>query len=153
MPIFPGPVSHNNPNAPILKLDDKQVKGASIVANISTRNGIGANLRVEGYQAYVQSTDKTYAYVSSDMGDTAWQTETNWKTVSGDSFVFDQTGSPSTTWVVAHGLNKYPSVMVVDTDGDHIEGYTIVYDTVNQITLTFKVAGVLTGVAGTAYIN
>ena len=70
MPIFPGPVSHNNPNAPILKLDGKQVKGAAIIDTISNRNGINANLRVEGYQAYIQETDKTYVYTNSDLSDT-----------------------------------------------------------------------------------
>lgn len=151
MPIFPGPVSHNNPNAPILKLDGKQVKGAAIIDTISNRNLINANLRVEGYQAYIQETDKTYVYTNTDLSQTAWDLITNWKVVGGDNYT--ETFENSNTWVINHYLNKYPTVMIVDSDNDIIEGATIVYNSVNQITLTFKAAGSLVQVSGTAYLN
>ena len=151
MPIFPGPVSHNNPNAPILKLDGKQVKGAAIIDTISNRNGINANLRVEGYQAYIQETDKTYVYTNSDLSDTPWEAITNWKVIGGDTYT--EAFENSNTWVINHYLNKYPIVMIVDSDNDIIEGATIVYNSVNQITLTFKAAGSLVQVSGTAYLN
>ena len=151
MPIFPGPVSHNNPNAPILKLDGKQVKGAAIIDTISNRNLINANLRVEGYQAYIQETDKTYVYTNTDLSQTAWDLITNWKVIGGDTYT--ETFENSNTWVINHYLNKYPTVMIVDSDNDIIEGATIVYNSVNQITLTFKAAGSLVQVSGTAYLN
>jgi hypothetical protein len=153
MPIFPGPVKHNNPNAPILKLEEKQVKGSAIIDNLSNRNGIDASLRVEGYQAYVQETDKTYVYINSDTSDSEWVQSSNWKIVSGDSFVFDQSSNGSSEWVITHNLNKYPSIMVVDNDGDHIEGYTVVYNTTQKITLTFKSGGSPVNVLGKAYLN
>ena len=151
MPIFPGPVSHNNPNAPILKLDGKQVKGAAIIDTISNRNLINANLRVEGYQAYIQETDKTYVYTNTDLSQTAWDLITNWKVIGGDTYT--ETFENSNTWVINHYLNKYPTVMIVDSDNDIIEGATIVYNSVNQITLTFKAAGSLVQVSRTAYLN
>lgn len=151
MPIFPGPVSHNNPNAPILKLDDKQVKGAAIIDTISSRNGISSSLRIEGYQAYVQSTDKVYVYTSDDMGQTAWNLITNWRVVGDNNY--SETFENSNTWVINHYLNKYPTVMIVDSDNDIIEGATIIYNSVNQLTLTFIAAGALVQVSGTAYLN
>jgi len=149
--IFPDYLKSNNPNEPIVRLEDKQVKGASIVVNVSARNNIGANLRVEGYQTYVQSTDKTYVYTNTDLGQTAWDLIANWKVVGDNTYTEAFVGA--NTWVVVHNMNKYPSVMVVDTDGDHIEGFTIVYDSINQITLSFKAAGALTAVSGTVYTN
>ena len=151
MPKFPGPVSHNDPSAPILKLDDKQVKGAAIIDTISSRNGISSSLRIEGYQAYVQSTDKVYVYTSDDMGQTAWNLITNWRVVGDNNY--SETFENSNTWVINHYLNKYPTVMIVDSDNDIIEGATIIYNSVNQLTLTFIAAGALVQVSGTAYLN
>ena len=55
--------------------------------------------------------------------------------------------SASDTWVVTHNLDKYPSVTVIDSAGDVCEG-TIVYNSTNQLTLSFSAA-----FAGMAYIN
>ncbi|MCB9245984.1 MAG: hypothetical protein H6606_06090 [Flavobacteriales bacterium] len=61
-------------------------------------------------------------------------------------FVHNQM-SPSNTWTVAHGLNKYPSVHVIDSAGQECIG-TITYDTLNQLTITFNAA-----FSGKAYLN
>lgn len=61
-------------------------------------------------------------------------------------YVHDQM-SASATWTIAHNLGKYPSVTVMDSGGSVCEG-TIVYDSINQITLTFSAA-----FAGIAYLN
>ena len=68
-------------------------------------------------------------------------------TLTGDSnYVHDQ-GSASATWVVTHNLNKYCSVTVVDTANTVVIG-GIEYNSVNQVTLTFRSA-----FGGKAYFN
>lgn len=56
-------------------------------------------------------------------------------------------GVASATWNIAHGLNKYPSVSIVDSSGNIVIGDTNYVD-VNNVTLTF--AGAF---AGKAYLN
>lgn len=43
----------------------------------------------------------------------------------------------ATEWIVDHDLDKYPSVIVFDTLGSIVTGYTKNYNTRNQVTLTF----------------
>ena len=62
------------------------------------------------------------------------------------NFVFVQ-GTPSNTWVIAHGLSKYPSVSVMDSAGTEVEG-DVHYDSVNQVTIQFNAA-----FGGTATLN
>jgi hypothetical protein len=50
-------------------------------------------------------------------------------------------------WTVTHNLGKNPSVAVVDSAGTVVIGQ-VDYDTINQITLTFKAA-----FSGKAYFN
>lgn len=67
--------------------------------------------------------------------------------IKGDatrSFTFN---TPNTTWNVYHGMGKRPSVSVVDTNGNAIDGQ-VVYNSDNQITVYFSPA-----VAGTVYLN
>ena len=59
------------------------------------------------------------------------------------NFVFTQ-ASPSATWVVTHNLNKYCSVTVVDS-ADNIVFGDVLYNSLNQVTLTF--AGAFSGKA------
>lgn len=66
---------------------------------------------------------------------------------SGDkSFVFVQ-NIASDTWTINHGLNKNPSVYVVDTGGSLVEGDLQIID-INNIVLTFSAP-----FTGTAYFN
>jgi len=53
----------------------------------------------------------------------------------------------SSTWVVAHNLNKFPSVTVVDSAGTIVIG-EIDYIDMNNVTLTFSAA-----FSGVAYLN
>lgn len=55
--------------------------------------------------------------------------------------------SNSATWVIAHNLGYRPSVTVLDIDGDVVNG-NIIYNTLNQLTLTFSSA-----IQGEAYLN
>jgi hypothetical protein len=63
------------------------------------------------------------------------------------TFVFTQV-VPAATWVIIHGLNKFPSVSVVDT-ADTGPGFGAVeYNNANQLTITFSGA-----FAGKAFLN
>jgi hypothetical protein len=62
------------------------------------------------------------------------------------NYVFVQS-VPSTSWVVTHNLNKFPSVSVVDTAGTQVFTMAEYIDT-NTLILTFSAA-----FAGKAYIN
>jgi hypothetical protein len=55
--------------------------------------------------------------------------------------------SASATWTVAHNLNCKPSVTIVDSAGN-VQIGEVLYDSDNQITLTFAAA-----FSGFAYLN
>jgi hypothetical protein len=152
MPIFPGPVRHNNANAPILKLVENQVQGMGTFADLAARTALGAALRVEGYIAVVKDIDRTYIYTSSDLGDSAWGVSANWKLQGGDHYIHTEAPA-SNTWVVTHSLEKYPNVTIVDDSGVTVDGFGLVYNSLTQLTITFKSAGILQEVAGVAYMN
>jgi len=63
-----------------------------------------------------------------------------------DTYVHTQ-GAPSTTWTVTHGMNKYPSVTVIDSASNEVEG-EVTYNTLNSVTITFSGS-----FSGTAYFN
>ena len=66
---------------------------------------------------------------------------------TGDAnFVHDQ-GVAASQWVVSHNLAKFCSVTVIDTANSVVIGQ-VTYNSLNQITLTFKSA-----FAGKAYFN
>jgi hypothetical protein len=44
--------------------------------------------------------------------------------------------SPSNTWVITHNLNKRPSITVIDSGGNEVEG-AVTIDSLNQITIVF----------------
>jgi hypothetical protein len=66
--------------------------------------------------------------------------------VSGANFVFDQMVA-SDTWVITHNLGRYPSVTVVDSSGEVVEG-DVRYTDANSLTIYFSAA-----FAGMAYLN
>jgi hypothetical protein len=63
-----------------------------------------------------------------------------------DTYTFTQP-TPSATWVVTHNMNKFPSVSIVDSAGNIVEGDTI-YNTLNSCTLNFQGS-----FSGKAYFN
>jgi hypothetical protein len=71
MPIFPGPVSHNNPNQPIVDATVNQVKGLGFFADVAARDSLSANLQSSGYFAVVDST----AYIFSGA---TWSSAASW---------------------------------------------------------------------------
>jgi hypothetical protein len=62
------------------------------------------------------------------------------------NFVYTQLVA-SAVWNVVHNLDKFPSVSVVDDDQNQVFG-SVVYNTVNDLTITFNGA-----FSGKAYIN
>lgn len=62
------------------------------------------------------------------------------------NYVHNQ-GAANTIWSINHNLNKYPSVMVVDSAGSVVVGKIEYVDT-NNLTVTFNAA-----FSGDAYMN
>jgi len=87
MPIFPGPVSHNNANAPILDATANQVVGFGFFDTTSDRNGLPSDLQTLGYLAIVGTSTLT-AFVYQGGG---WTDSANWTQIGtdGDTEVFD----------------------------------------------------------------
>lgn len=54
---------------------------------------------------------------------------------------------PSSTWVITHNLNKFPSVTIVDSAGTVVIG-DVTHNSNDQVTVTFNSA-----FAGRAYLN
>ena len=67
------------------------------------------------------------------------------------TFTHNQT-STSATWTITHNLNKYPSVMVIDSADTVVQG-TIVYNSSNQLTITFFEESDALAFQGKAYLN
>lgn len=65
----------------------------------------------------------------------------------GDKHYVHNQISPSSEWTINHGLNKYPSVAVVDSAGTKCVG-DIQYINQNTVTITFAAE-----FSGKAYLN
>ena len=78
MPIFPGPVSHNNPNAPIVDATGNQIKGFGFFDSISERDLLHVNLRVPGFVAIVDQ--QGYVFTGE-----RWEEETDWTAFPAES--------------------------------------------------------------------
>ena len=50
---------------------------------------------------------------------------------------------PLATWTINHNLGRYPTVTVIDSFNDNVEGGAINYPSVNSLTVTF--AGAFSG--------
>lgn len=61
-------------------------------------------------------------------------------------YIYNQ-GAPSNTWVINHNLNKNPSITIVSSAGEEVEG-AVVINSLNQVTITFCAA-----FSGKAYLN
>jgi hypothetical protein len=59
---------------------------------------------------------------------------------------------PASTWVIPHGLGKYPSPVVLDSSGREVHG-AVTHDSVNQLTIRFTVGGAPAGFSGVASLN
>ena len=71
--------------------------------------------------------------------------------VSDKTYIHNQV-APSNTWIVNHGLNKFPSVTIVDSGGSEVKG-KIDYIDNNNVTIKFYSQGALVAFSGKAYFN
>lgn len=62
------------------------------------------------------------------------------------TFVFTE-GVPATIWTIKHNLKRFPSVTVIDTAGDEVQGI-VEYVSNNELKIVFSAT-----VTGTAYLN
>ena len=72
--------------------------------------------------------------------------------IIGDITYTHNQSSTSDTWTITHNLNRFPSVTVVDSTNTIVIG-TVVYNSVNQLTITFFQAGSALAFSGKAYLN
>ena len=110
MPKFPGVLLNNNPNAPSLDLNDLQVKGVGIFANVAERDALDANIQTEGYLSVMKNDDNVYIYKGG-----GWTTPANWEKISGTIGFTDSDGNPLgevSTLVFPEG-----SISIVGTSG------------------------------------
>lgn len=71
-----------------------------------------------------------------------------WKIPSGGDLYYDHDQVLSlTSWAIPHNLGKKPSVHVVDSGGNEVEG-DVSHTDVNNLTITFSAA-----ISGHAYLN
>lgn len=67
-------------------------------------------------------------------------------TITDSHLTFTQS-VPSSTWVINHSLNKYPSVTIIDSAGSEVEG-GVTYVSLSQVVVTFSA-----GFSGKAFLN
>ena len=72
--------------------------------------------------------------------------------IIGDITYTNNQSSTSDTWTITHNLNRFPSVTVVDSANTVVIG-TIVYNSINQLTITFFAGGSAVAFQGKAYLN
>ena len=110
MPIFPGPVSHNNANAPILDATGNQIKGFGFFNDTTARNNLSTNLQVVGFLAIVGTSSPT-AFIYNGGG---WTNAANWSSVgSGITEVLEDT-----TPQLGGNLDVNGQSLVSTSDGD-----------------------------------
>ena len=66
--------------------------------------------------------------------------------ISTETYEFEQ-GEASDSWTIEHNLNKYPSVVCVDSSGRQFQA-EVTYDSLNQVTISINGA-----TKGKAYLN
>ena len=72
--------------------------------------------------------------------------------IIGDITYTHNQSSVSNTWTITHKLNRFPSVTVVDSADTIVYG-TVVYNSANQLTITFFEGSSALAFQGKAYLN
>ena len=72
--------------------------------------------------------------------------------IIGDITYTHNQSSTSDTWTITHNLNRFPSVTVIDSTNTVVIG-TIVYNSANQLTITFFEGRSALAFQGKAYLN
>lgn len=76
----------------------------NVFADVTARNGVASSSRKEGYLAYTKSNNELRVYKSTDTGDTAWQTGSNWLLIPHNT---DEYGVVTPATLVAAADDKY----------------------------------------------
>lgn len=117
-----------------------------VVKSHPTQGVIEVNIQ-NGYELYeihdVKLTSpQDNQVLAYDSGTGLWVNQAQ----TPETFIFTQ-GSPSNTWNITHTLNKFPSVSVVDSANNEVEGDVHFVDQ-NNITITFS-----SSFSGKAFLN
>ena len=72
--------------------------------------------------------------------------------IIGDITYTHNQSTTSNTWTITHNLNRFPSVTVVDSADTIVYG-TVVYNSANQLTITFFEGSSALAFQGKAYLN
>ena len=103
---------------------------------------------------------KNDVYVDKKLHDASGSAGATGKTLTTDGSTLSWTdatythnqSAASATWTITHNLNKFPSVTVIDS-GDSVVQGEILYNSANQLTLTFYAGGGTSAFSGKAYLN
>jgi len=76
----------------------------NVFADVNARNGVASSSRKEGYLAYTKSNNELRVYTSADMGDTPWQTGSNWLLIPHNT---DEYGVVTPATLTAADDDKY----------------------------------------------
>ncbi len=76
-------------------------------------------------------------YITIDSTANGLRINADLSSVTSDKTYLHVQTTASNTWVIPHNLNKYPSVSVIDSAGNEVDG-DVIYNSVNQITIVFK---------------
>ena len=84
MPLYSDVLRNTNSNAPCLNVNDLQIRGFGIFADTAARNALNETIRIEGYLACMNDSDKVYIYTSSSTADVDWTNTANWQLTGVD---------------------------------------------------------------------
>jgi hypothetical protein len=136
-------------------IDDQSLSYNAATSTITTADGHTVVLSNIPTLTDIAHWDDAYnntilsAGISGDVTKTLTLNQRDGGTVSvsyTDTYVHTQ-GSPSASWNITHNMNKYPSVTIVDSSNNTVEG-EVVYNTLNSLTVNFSGS-----FSGKAYIN
>ena len=103
--------------------------------------------RSDVYLEELATTTETNVLVVDSDGKVSKSTS-----ISGMSTYTHTQSSSSDTWAITHNLGRFPSVTVIDSGNTVVKG-TVVYNSNNQLTVTFFSGGSALATTGKAYLN
>lgn len=131
-------LSYNSSTNTITTADGSTVILSNIPSSTDTSNWNTAYDNMITAASITGGTTKTLNLTQQDGGSV---------TVSYvDTYVHTQ-GSAASTWSITHNMNKYPSVTIIDSANNVVEG-EIEYISANELEVSFS-----GGFTGTAYMN
>jgi hypothetical protein len=113
------------------------------VVDITERDSIPQERRKIGMAVYVQSEGQIYV-LKDGTSNLNW---VNFNPGGSSSTYIHNQGISSAVWIIAHNMNKYPAVTVVDSAENQVIG-DLEYIDANRVMVTFKGA-----FKGKAYCN